>query len=452
MPWCQKCRTEYRDGYFICSDCGSELVDELQSNELDKLIFEDIGKNYLGLDILRGIGIFVLIVLHSAFYYFGGLFKLDFENPPLIVTIIGLLLMFAGLFAIISGFVHNIQYANKLRHEYTTTNVLKHQLLAGFYILVIAYIYFIFTGPGIADFENQVFSNSIVVELIRNGRLQGIIQERLLYIDSLVMIGMNTLICGILSFIVSKTVKEKKKQSKVYFILAIFVFILSMIRIPLYEIYLKAVEENNYLTVLLLNWLVNKNNPIFPFLSFGIFGMWFSSMLQNRKLHECLRIVIGFGITMLLLGALLYIKLPDTMLERAIDFKWYSIMVAQIGLFLLLMVLAIYLYDARAWKTLSFSARFFYRFGVAGLTPFFLESIISAFIYRVIVLINPEVSFNITQSLVYGLALAIGWGIVLMLWEKRNYRYGLEYLYAKITSRYCGSSKGEKLEDKTWQS
>ena len=28
MPWCPKCKTEYREGFTVCADCGSELVDE----------------------------------------------------------------------------------------------------------------------------------------------------------------------------------------------------------------------------------------------------------------------------------------------------------------------------------------------------------------------------------------------------------------------------------------
>ncbi len=63
-------------------------------------------KNILGLDVLRGIGIFTVIFLHSAFYYYDDIFQLDFNEPPLIITLIGLLLMFAGLFAMISGLVH----------------------------------------------------------------------------------------------------------------------------------------------------------------------------------------------------------------------------------------------------------------------------------------------------------------------------------------------------------
>ena len=31
MPWCPKCKAEYREGFTICSDCNVELVTELES-------------------------------------------------------------------------------------------------------------------------------------------------------------------------------------------------------------------------------------------------------------------------------------------------------------------------------------------------------------------------------------------------------------------------------------
>lgn len=33
MPWCPKCKTEYREGFTVCADCGSELVSELPAEE-----------------------------------------------------------------------------------------------------------------------------------------------------------------------------------------------------------------------------------------------------------------------------------------------------------------------------------------------------------------------------------------------------------------------------------
>ena len=36
MPWCPKCKTEYREGFRVCADCGGELVDEEQFRELEE--------------------------------------------------------------------------------------------------------------------------------------------------------------------------------------------------------------------------------------------------------------------------------------------------------------------------------------------------------------------------------------------------------------------------------
>lgn len=33
MPWCPKCKTEYRAGFTVCADCGSELVEEQPMEE-----------------------------------------------------------------------------------------------------------------------------------------------------------------------------------------------------------------------------------------------------------------------------------------------------------------------------------------------------------------------------------------------------------------------------------
>lgn len=41
MPWCPKCKSEYRDGFTVCADCGSELVDELPPEEWQEALQEE---------------------------------------------------------------------------------------------------------------------------------------------------------------------------------------------------------------------------------------------------------------------------------------------------------------------------------------------------------------------------------------------------------------------------
>ena len=36
MAWCPKCKSEYRDGFTKCADCGCELVDEVTLKQMEK--------------------------------------------------------------------------------------------------------------------------------------------------------------------------------------------------------------------------------------------------------------------------------------------------------------------------------------------------------------------------------------------------------------------------------
>ena len=36
MPWCPKCKSEYREGFTVCADCGSQLVEEEPADEPKK--------------------------------------------------------------------------------------------------------------------------------------------------------------------------------------------------------------------------------------------------------------------------------------------------------------------------------------------------------------------------------------------------------------------------------
>jgi len=419
--------------------------------------------HYYGLDFLRGLGIFFVVALHSSFYYFGGLYELDLNNPPPIVTIIGLLLMFAGMFAIISGTVHCIQMVNRIRRNgYSTTGsidskisisskkIISQFFIRGIIIFVIAYVYFIVTGPGVVDMGAKTMDNSILVELIQNGRFTGVSFQRIFYIDSLVMLGSNIILLGLFSALILKFIKtvESIWFSRSFFLAGTVAALVSLVRIPLYEIITKALDEGNYAVFFLLNWIVNKNNPILPYIAFGFYGMWIGAMLVSHEWKKIKMKVLVVSLVLLITGIFMYVNLPDTMLERGIDMKWYSIMLAQLGLFMLMVLGALKYFDFRKKGTPKSNVfyRFITRFGVAGLTVFFIESVVSALFFRVIKLIVPGISLNLNQALIYGLSLSLFWGIILIFWEKTGYKYGLEYLYGKIVSYKGKSTKLKKLQ------
>lgn len=399
-------------------------------------------KNWQGIDFLRGLGIFMLLVMHSAFYYFGGLWDLDFDNPPLIITVIGFLLMFAGLFGLISGTVHGISIIRlRRRQTWTLGQIVRKKAVSAFFILIVAWLYFTLTGPGLADFAKRVMNNSILVELIRNGRWVGPNLERLLYVDSLVMIGSNTLL---VSLIMVLLIRVRRLTPSALLGLAGAVMLLSLLRLPLYPAYLEQVEQGHWLRVLLLFWLVNKNNPVLPFLAFGLLGAWLGLLLEENRSRKP---AFWLGIALFATGMLCYVLLPDTMLQRAIDLKWYSIMLAQMGLFLLLVLGAVGLFD-RTGKPApaGFLFRFFSRFSYAGLTAFFWESIVSALVWRLLVLVFPALALDIGGALLFGFALAIGWGFLLLFWSRIHYVGSIEYAYGLLIAKIGRTSgKADKL-------
>ena len=59
MPFCPKCRTEYREGFEVCADCGAKLVDVLGKIEVEKEAFVSVPereKDHL-IEFLKAAGI-----------------------------------------------------------------------------------------------------------------------------------------------------------------------------------------------------------------------------------------------------------------------------------------------------------------------------------------------------------------------------------------------------------
>jgi hypothetical protein len=397
-------------------------------------------KRIQAVDFLRGLGVFFVIILHTAFYYFDGIYDVDMDNPSLIITLIGFLLMFAGLFAMVSGLSYTIQFMNAKDRK----TRIQYMGYAGLLMMIIAYLYFLFTGPGIIHFDSRSMDESLLVSFIRDGSFQPWTLERIFYVDSLVMIAFNIWLLALLFICIKKAIDHPK--AALYVLLGATLFmIISYVRIPLYNVYLDARDEGNYLLMILLNWLVAKNNPILPFYAFALFGVWVALLLKRNQFKVLRNWVLPVGLVYMVVGILGFILTPETMLERAIDPTWYFIMVTQIGLFLLMVLLALYVFD---FKQVKFNpiTRFIKRFGVSGLTPFFFEQITSAILFLII---NQFITLklDIPGAILYGFIHVLMWGFILMAWEKKQYKYTTEWAYTSLLNRISPSSKHKALED-----
>ncbi|MEI7667737.1 MAG: hypothetical protein WCI62_01930, partial [Erysipelotrichaceae bacterium] len=173
------------------------------------------------------------------------------------------------------------------------------------------------------------------------------------------------------------------------------------------------------------------------------------ALLYIEKGYKTFRNVALYeGSFMFIVEVILYIVLPDTMLERSIDMIWYAIMMAQFGLFQLIFIFFIKVYDQSKKTTMNVFSRALSRFSCAGLTIFFFESIFSALIHRGLLLFMPNLVIGLWASLVFGLCLAIFWTFILFLWEKKQYKYSIEYIISHALAKVGHSHKQDKLEGK----
>ncbi|MBW4258574.1 acyltransferase [Methanobacterium sp. YSL] len=396
-------------------------------------------KRIHSIDFLRGLGVCMVIILHTGFYYFDGIYDVDMANPSLIITLIGFLLMFAGLFAMLSGASYTIQF---LRTDDPKKRI-RGMVFSGLMMFVVAYAYFILTGPGIIHFNTRSMDESLLVSFLRSGSIQPLTQERLFYVDSLVMISFNILLLALLFWGIQKTIRHPKAKLGILLGATAFM-VLSFVRIPLYNIYLQAVDQQNYVVMLSLNWLVAKNNPILPFYAFALFGVWIGLYIESLNFKAMKKAVLPVAGFYVIAGIVGYILTPETMLERAIDPTWYFIMVMQIGLCLLMILGAYAVFDVKAigWHPIT---KFIRRFGHAGLTAFFWEQILSALLFAGLNLIW-VVEFNIPGALLFGLVHLLIWGFILMAWERHQYRYSIEWLMSQVIEKNHNSSKKALLE------
>lgn len=407
---------------------------------------------------MRGIGIVGVLFLHFSLYNFAGLMELDMSDPPLVIKILGFALMWASLFAVVSaavlawtairaaGEAPGVLPGPAVHHFWRDFR--RRKLAGGGLVLLASCLYFWVLGPGIFDFAARSVDRSLLVGLVVEGRLVLPSPERLLYIDSLVMIGLNLVI---LTPLVVALARRGRLPALFWLSLAGAVLFLGLglVRIPLYEVYLDLAARGSPL-VFPFNLLVNKNNPLLPFLGFGFLGLACGCALADPGRLKA-RLTAGLGAGLLTGGVAAYLLLPDTMLKRAIDETWFCIMVLQAG-FLTLVVLGagrLGLRHHHRNQTLQPTqpgqparpvqpgafADFLQQTGRVSLTLFLAEPVLTALAGALFSLVVPGWNAGLASTLAGGLVYVLLWLPLILLWRRAGYRWGLEWLFARLLGR-----------------
>ncbi len=392
-----------------------------------------------------------VVFLHTALYHYANLLSIDFSDPPAIVTAIGFLLMWAGMFAMVSGVANAVRTVERLDGGLAPMTVVRWSLVSALVMLVTSYAYFLLLGPALLDRVAGNHDYSMLAGFITTGRLLLPSLQRLLYVDSLTMIALGTALTAPVA-VALLACTSAEKRGRVVAILAALgsaVVLASWARIDLYPIVERAIAEKDLGAALPLVYLANKNNPILPFWGFTLIGAALGvSIARPDGWRRTWRWATLFGAMWLVAGVIGYVTLPDTMLERTVDPMWFFIMVVQVGLFMLLVLLAMRLRDRRpASKTAGPVARVVRRFGIAGLSVFLIETPISALVARGLDAAAPGWNDTMSAALLFGAIYVAAWAGVLAVWERSGYRFSAErFLVRAMGALGKPSTKADPLE------
>ncbi len=382
-----------------------------------------VTRRYAALDALRGIAILGVVFLHFALYNYTGLLDIDFDNPPFVITILGLFLAFAGLLAVISG----AAYAATVYGRYKAgvidrAQLLRSYLVAGATLLILSYVYFLISGPSLLDLEQGNHQHSVLVGLIRTGTLNAPPFERIIYNTSLTMIGWNLLLTGPVVWLLTRGGRKGILRYVILLSVSIAVLLISVTRIYLFPALESLIESRRVFPAVPIAFLINKNDPILPYFAFGLLGTTLgTALVDGVPRRRILSAGTGVGIVLLIAGIVGMLTLPDTMLERSIDFFWYFLVLLQAGVFALLvvwMVCAIDLAPERRRERRTRRLRLLRYLGTVSLTVFMLESIVNALLARAAWAVYEPWADEIPRLLAASLVVTILWIPAMLLWRK----------------------------------
>ncbi len=392
-------------------------------------------KRLMALDLVRGVGISLMVFLHATTFHYEAITSLDFDNPPLIITVVGFLLMWAGLFAITSATAYTFSSGLRL-HNGTISKgqLLRNFLIAGIYLLVLHYLYFLALAPQLLDLVNGDHQYALLPGLLVQGSFPLLYPDRIYYATTLSMIAWNLLLIGPIIYLLSRYLPKFDRVGAWLAGLGTLVMILSLARIPLYPLALKAIDEGDFLSSLFLGFLVNKNNPILPYLAFGLFGGWLGLSLVKGVSARALHPVGIAGFLWLIAGLGGILLLPTTMLEREIDLFWYFLTALQLGLFLIIVVTTLFLIDVKSFslKVLEPLAYPFRIMGLSSLTVFLLETPLSELLAKLVSIFLPSWQLSLNWCFAFGAVNALLWIAIMIVWSRSNFKYSVEWLTMRI--------------------
>lgn len=417
------------------------------------------GKRIISVDVLRGIGIMVILVIHRIHYHWTGMrttetLREHFSGiwAPVIIFTIALFTM-AGIFYFISGVVNSFSlYSRVLDGKSTTQKAMTGGVISGAWIFFMNYVQRIFFMNGFLPGEggdDSKFPIGLATGFIRDPSVNSFSWNQVTEPGTLSLIGLNIIFVSLfLGFLLHKAEKPESVNLKKWLIIAAAIFLLLS---PLAKFYLRPLYEScssagRYLGAVCVGHVCQEFG-LLPYLGYGFVGALMGVGLakqENRSRYNRTNTVIALVLMIAGLIMLIFFVRNQTFGRGCID---TGICMIELGIFILVFKWLLRFFDLctperhdkRRMKSAGIR-----RFGMLALTVYILEPFVAEILKTILdMLVGKGWNDHLPYVLIFGLSCLIFWYFILKQWEKIRFAGSLEWLSGIMLLKLAGKKSGK---------
>lgn len=407
-------------------------------------------KRFLSFDIIRGIGIMGMVFLHSAVFHYGEINSIDLNNLEPLLMLFYVLIMWGGMFGVISGSVNTISIINSIEKKDISNKeifkiTIKKLCLAGLLFNFLHFIYYMILGPTNYDLESGTYNHSygFIPGSIKTNSWYLIQTDRWFEQSSLAMIGWILIFLGVFLFLLLRNegYKQKNRNQWILYIFGSLLIIFSFFRIPIHKLVTSKIDNKEFFIAWILSLFGYEPFPLLPFLGYGLIGAAYAFTLSTKSKRN-LRKYYFQGILWFIIFILCFI-LPDQFYERFgyLDdiLIMYLLVLFQIGFFLIGLNIFVTVFDRDKFNNAYSQEKIIKRtkiirsFSSCSLSIFLLERITSNLWAMLLNQLNSNWNTTIFGCILFGIGMVIFWCIISLIWRKFDYRFTIEKIWKKIS-------------------
>lgn len=417
------------------------------------------GGRIISIDVLRGFGIMVILVIHRIHYHWTGMrtpetLREHFSGvwAPVIIFTIALFTM-AGIFYFISGIVNAYSmYTRVSNGKNTARKAMMGGLASGLWIFVMNYVQRIFFMNGFLPGEggdDSKFPVGLATGFIRDPSVNSFSWIQVTEPGTLSLIGLNIVFVSLfLGFLLHKT--EKQRNPNLYNWLIVVAFSLLIVS-PLSKYYLRPVYEHyfaigGYFKAVCLGHVCQEFG-LLPYLGYGFIGAFVGLGLAKQEKGQLFNKRNNVIALSLIVAGLLMTILFDRKQVFGRGCIGSGICMIELGLFVFIFKWLLKVFDrcgGEKYEKRKVKSNAMRRFGMMALTVYILEPFIAEILKTLVDSVAGKGwNDHLPNVLIFGFGCLIFWHFALKFWEKVRYKGSLEWLTVIILQKLAGKKSGK---------